>query len=368
MEALSLQEMELKMFDETYEKLRKELTSFDDDELRDAKLWFDKVLQYNVPHGKKNRGLAVSQMFVLLASKNDLTEENIELSRIVGWCIEFMHANALIIDDIMDQSVTRRSRPCWYRQVNYIFLRFSITVYPKPNVGFMALNDAMLLRSAIYETINKHCSGHPMQHKILDMFLVAYQNSEYGQCLDGLTTQEGSKPDFSLFTASRYAAIVKYKTSLYSFDLPVRLAMYLAEITDEKVHEKVTVILLRIGHLFQVQDDYLDCYGDPEVIGKIGTDIENGKCSWLAVEAFKRLNCEQKKIFTENYGIETEDSVKIIKDIYNQLHLQNIFKEYEAKEFNEICKMIEEFEKTNGKEVNAQVFFKLLDWIYKREK
>jgi len=43
-----------------------------------------------------------------------------------------------------------------------------------------------------------------------------------------------------------------------------------------------------------MQDDYIDCFGDPELTGKVGTDIEDNKCSWLIVQALSRANHEQR--------------------------------------------------------------------------
>ena len=44
------------------------------------------------------------------------------------------------------------------------------------------------------------------------------------------------------------------------------------------------------------QDDFLDCFGDPAVTGKIGTDIEDNKCSWLVVQALARVTPQQRAV------------------------------------------------------------------------
>jgi len=89
--------------------------------------------------------------------------------------------------------------------------------------------------------------------------------------------------------------IVTYKTAFYTFYLPAASAMHVCGLSDEAAFARAREICIRLGQFFQIQDDYLDCYGSPEVIGKIGTDIEDNKCSWLVVQAILRCSPEQRR-------------------------------------------------------------------------
>ena len=181
-------------------------------------------------------------------------------SAALGWCIEFLQAFFLVLDDIMDGSITRRGQPCYYR---------------REDIQLIAINDGCMLESFLFKILKKYFGDEIYYYQLIDLFLEVTRLTEFGQLLD-LTSQPltssstvtSSITDFSRFTIERYNSIVKFKTSFYSFYLPIASSMILSDIKDQYLYQQAKDILLHMGEYFQIQDDYLDCYGAPEVIGK----------------------------------------------------------------------------------------------------
>ncbi|XP_078168255.1 farnesyl pyrophosphate synthase 2-like [Carex rostrata] len=336
------------VFKQIYYDLKKELLedpAFDfTDESRE---WIDKMLDYNVPGGKLNRGLSVVDSYKILKGGRELTSDEVYHACALGWCIEWLQAYFLVLDDIMDNSHTRRGQPCWFRN---------------PKVGLIATNDGIILRNHIPRILKSHFKELPYYVDLLDLFNEVEFQTASGQLLDLITTHEGEK-DLSKYTLPVYRRIVQYKTAYYSFYLPVACALLMSgENLDNFVNVKN--ILVEMGTYFQVQDDFLDCFGDPEFIGKIGTDIEDFKCSWLVVQALEHANDTQKAILSENYGKTDAECVAKVKALYKDLSLENVFGEYESASYE---KLIGSIEAEPSKEVQ-EVLKSFLHKIYKRQK
>nr|QHF16633.1 geranylgeranyl pyrophosphate synthase GGPPS3-3 [Haematococcus lacustris] len=310
-----------------------------------AKEWFQEVLDYNVPGGKLNRGMAVYDVLAAIKGAEALAEADVLQANALGWCIEWLQAFFLVADDIMDGSITRRGQPCWYKQ---------------EKVGMIACNDYILLECCIFKIIKQHMAGHPGYLKVMELFHEVTYQTAHGQLLD-LTTAPQGRVDLSKYTLDTYMRIVTYKTAYYSFYLPVACGMVLAGITDPQAYATAEDILLDMGRYFQIQDDYLDCYGDPEVIGKIGTDIEDNKCSWLICTALQHASQEQQDIIKAHYGASDPASVAHIKELYEKLDLEAKFKAYEAQSYATLSQRIAE-----QTALPRLVFTSLLDKIYKR--
>lgn len=315
-----------------------------------------KCIQYTVPNGKKTRGITVPATYKQLTPAFYHTEENIRLANILGWSVEFMQAFLLVADDIMDGSDTRRGKACWYKH---------------DDLGLTAFNDAILLETCIYSLVGKYFRDQPYYQSLLESLLETTKLTSMGQALDLLSAhefnkQKGQPGSLAKFTMKRYNGIVKYKTSYYSFFLPVALAMNMAGIKDPELYKQSKRILLEMGQFFQIQDDYLDCFGDIGVTGKAGTDIMTGKCSWLIVMAMQRASPAQRKVLEENYGMDEQDKVDIVKGIYNDLQLPKIYQKYEEVFYNDIQTRIQQISSAKG--LPHEVFNNILDRIYRRKK
>ena len=163
---------------------------------------------------------------------------------------------------------------------------------------------------------------------------------------------------------NRHAYIVEYKTAYYSFYLPIALAMHYANITDQKSFESAKKVLLPLGEYFQVQDDYLDCYGLPEQIGKIGTDIQDNKCGWLIVQALKLASPTQRAILDANYGQKDESKVQLVKQVFSELQIERVYQDYEDQSYVRIKDLIMQ---VDNEVLPQQMFLDFMDRIYKRK-
>ena len=321
--------------------------------------YYSQCLPYTVPGGKMTRGLTVIKGVECLKAR-PLTSEEYADAATLGWLVEWLQAFFLVADGIMDGSITRRGPPCWYKQP-YV---------TQDN----AINDALILENMIYQTLRKQFKGkHEMYPTFLELFIDTTYRTEIGQHIDtnGTPYAEGKRAplDLSRFTLDRYRGCVRYKTSYYSFYLSCALALAYCgyepdSVEGKALYGKAEEVCIRLGEYFQIQDDVLDAFAPPEVLGKIGTDIEDAKCSWLVCKALELVDEEQKQILVNHYGKHEEEGVQKVKELYRELKLEELYQEYEEEQKKACDELIAGIEPENFREL----FTFLLGKIYKRQK
>uniref|UniRef100_A0A7E4W0T4 Farnesyl pyrophosphate synthase n=1 Tax=Panagrellus redivivus TaxID=6233 RepID=A0A7E4W0T4_PANRE len=264
------------------------------------------MFDHTMAGGKHQRSGLALNTFVALAPKASKTA--IENAAKVVATLEMLQSYFLVLDDIMDQSQTRRGQPCWYTL---------------PHVGLQACNDAVILESGIAKVIREAIPQHPQRDAILATMGETKFKTSLGQFLDGASnTIDHCKWD-------RYAQIVEHKTSHYSFYTPLALGFHLADVDGYK--NTIQPLAYQIGYLFQAQDDFLDVYGDEKVTGKKGTDIANGKCTWLAcqtVEKLKEANDGRLEAFSANFGKPEPEKTAAAKKILIEAEVDKDFVEF----------------------------------------
>lgn len=228
---------------------------------------------------------------VLCLMGNELFDEINKDAWPVAAAIELFHNFTLIHDDIMDKSPLRRGMPTVHHQYG-------------PNTALLA-GDVMLV--AAYDYLNK-ISGKYI-FSIMQLFNQTAREVCEGQQLD----MDFEKTDHVGFDA--YLNMISLKTSVL-LAASLRMGAILGG-AGERNQQLIYEFGRKLGLAYQVQDDYLDAFGDPDKFGKqVGGDIKSNKKTFLLIHALETADAAQKKQLQELMAGNAPDKVEAVLSIF----------------------------------------------------
>lgn len=204
--------------------------------------------------------------------------------------VEIFHNFSLLHDDIMDDAPLRRGKPTVHEKWN-------------ANIGILS-GDVMLVKA--FQQIEK--VGAEMLPKVLPVFSKMAVEVCEGQQMD---MDFETRDDVTL---AEYLEMIAYKTSVL-----IGAAFQMGALVggaSQSESELLYEFGLDLGISFQIMDDYLDVYGDPEKFGKqVGGDILSNKKTLLLIEALNRSKGTSYEDSLKNWLSTTEISDKKVAEV-----------------------------------------------------
>ncbi|WP_018658563.1 polyprenyl synthetase family protein [Actinomadura flavalba] len=195
--------------------------------------------------------------------------------------LELLQASALVHDDVMDSSDTRRGLPSAHRRFEAMAAGQGWAAGEAFGLGAaILLGDLCLSWSGeMFETSGLGAERLARGRRVYDLMRTEVM---FGQYLDLLAGARGGA------TVEQALRVVEYKAAKYTIERPLHLGAALAG-ADPDVATALTGYGLPVGVAFQLRDDVLGVFGDPEVTGKpAGDDLREGKRTVLVALTLER--------------------------------------------------------------------------------
>lgn len=235
--------------------------------------------------------------------------------------VEVFHNFSLIHDDIMDDAPLRRGNETVHEKWNI-------------NTGILSGDAMLILAYQYFEGYEPH-----IFRELAKLFSKTALEVCEGQQYD---VDFETRDDV---TIEEYLKMIKYKTAVL-----VGAAMKMGAIVAETSDENANAIYdfgLNLGIAFQLQDDYLDAFGNPETFGKqVGGDIIENKKTYLYLKATEFASLDEKEQLLHLFSIQPNDSkdkITSVKQIFNQTgaskETQKAIQEYTAKALETLVEM-----------------------------
>jgi geranylgeranyl diphosphate synthase type II len=233
---------------------------------------------------------------VLTLMATEIFDVNCQKALEAATAVEVFHNFSLIHDDIMDDAPLRRGHE---------------TVHEKwdINTGILSGDAMLILAYQYFEAYEPH---------VFQELAKLFSKTALEVC-------EGQQYDVDFetrddVTIAEYLKMIEYKTAVL-----VGAAMKMGAIVAQTSDENKNLIYnfgLNLGLAFQLQDDYLDAFGNPETFGKqVGGDIIENKKTYLYLKAMDFATISEKEQLLHLFSIQphdNEDKINSVKAIFNQ--------------------------------------------------
>lgn len=234
---------------------------------------------------------------VLMLMAYNIYKEDVDtiLSQAAG--LETYHNHTLLHDDVMDKADMRRNKPTVHNVWN-------------ENTAILS-GDAMLI---LAYRLMADCRAEKLA-EVLHTFTETTMEICEGQQWDmEFETRMDVKVD-------EYVEMIRLKTSVL-LAAALKIGAYLADAPAEDA-QLLYDFGVKMGLAFQLQDDWLDVYGDPKVFGKnIGGDILCNKKTYMLITALEQANDEQRKELERWLGAKDyvpAEKIAAVTALYNEI-------------------------------------------------
>lgn len=223
----------------------------------------------------------------------------------IALAIELYHNHTLLHDDLMDNADIRRGRP---------------TVHKKWNENTAILSGDTMLIMSVRLLLSTDCVR---KDDILELVVRTMNEVCEGQQYD---VNFENRDDVS---EVEYIEMIRLKTSVL-LACSLKAGALAANASDEDC-QILYKFAEHIGLAFQLQDDFLDVYGDPVVFGKnIGGDILCGKKTYLLITALAQASEQEKKLllsYLSNKEMDAQTKIREVTLLYDKLGVPTLCKE-----------------------------------------
>lgn len=232
--------------------------------------------------------------------------------------IETYHNYTLLHDDLMDQADLRRGHE---------------TVHKRWDANTAILSgDSMLVLA--YQRMAQ-CRPDKLK-EVIDVFTQT-----------ALEIGEGQQYDMDFehrndVTEAEYIEMIRLKTSVL-LACALKIGAILGDASAEDA-DNLYRFGEKIGLAFQLQDDFLDVYGDPKVFGKaIGGDIVSNKKTYMLINAFNRANAQQRaelERWTQLKDFDRQEKIDAVTALYNDMGIDRLAQDKMATYYEESKKYL----------------------------